>query len=212
MRLGLGGDGGLHARQICKHGRRRTTCKECGGSQICEHGRQRTRCKECGGGSFCEHGKRRQNCIECGGSQICEHGRQRSKCKECGGGSICKHGKLRYRCQECGGSQICEHGKRRDSCKQCRDARARGQKRQRQETPAAAPKRPAKRRRRAFLWPSGAPPGVPVTAATGQGEQGGVGSADAAMWTDCSEAPRKPTRYEAMWTDCDPSLWEYVVV
>jgi hypothetical protein len=60
------------------------------------------------------------------------------------------------------------------------------------------------------VWPSGAPPGVPVTAgpATGESEQGGGGSAVAAG----SEAPRKPTRYEAMWTDCDPALWEYVVM
>jgi hypothetical protein len=36
-----------------------------------------------------------------------------------------------------------------------------------------------------------------------------VGSAGA---SDATEAPRKPTRYEAMWTDCDPALWEYVVV
>ena len=33
----------------CPHGRRRSLCKECGGSGICEHGRQRSRCKECGG-------------------------------------------------------------------------------------------------------------------------------------------------------------------
>ena len=31
----------------CPHGRRRSRCKECGGSGICEHGRQRFRCKEC---------------------------------------------------------------------------------------------------------------------------------------------------------------------
>ena len=34
----------------CEHGRRRSVCKECGGSGICEHGRQRSQCKECGGG------------------------------------------------------------------------------------------------------------------------------------------------------------------
>ena len=34
----------------CEHGRRRTECKDCGGSSICEHGRQRSRCKDCGGG------------------------------------------------------------------------------------------------------------------------------------------------------------------
>ena len=104
----------------------------------------------------------------------------------------------------CGGGSFCEHGKRRTRCKQCRNTRARGQKRQRQQTPKHA----AKRRRRAFVWPSGAPPGVPVTAAAGESEQGESGSAGAAG----SEAPRKPTRYEAMWTDCDPALWEYVVL
>ena len=36
-------------RGICEHGRRRSRCKECGGSGICEHGRQRSKCKECGG-------------------------------------------------------------------------------------------------------------------------------------------------------------------
>jgi hypothetical protein len=49
---------------------------------------------------------------------------------------------------------------------------------------------------------------VPVTAATGGGEQGESGSVGAPG----SERPRKPTRYEAMWTDCDPALWEYVVL
>ena len=62
---------------ICEHGRRRSHCKECGGSQICEHGRQRSKCKECGGSHICEHGRERSQCKECGGSQICEHGRQR---------------------------------------------------------------------------------------------------------------------------------------
>ena len=163
--------------------------------------------------AICEHGRRRCRCKECGGSEICEHGRNRRFCKQCGGSGICEHGKRRERCKECGGSQICEHGKRRDACKECRGARARGQKRarQRQETPAAAPKgkRPAKRRRRAFVWPCGAPPGVPVVAVGGSEQgSGSVGSAGGAG----SEAPRKPTRYEAMWTDCDPALWEYVVV
>ena len=67
----------------CEHGRKRSRCKDCGGSQICEHGRQRSTCKDCGGGSICEHGRQRSVCKDCGGSQICEHGRQRSQCKEC---------------------------------------------------------------------------------------------------------------------------------
>ena len=85
----------------CPHGRRRSECKECGGSEICEHGRRRSQCKECGGASICEHGRRRSACKECGGSGICEHGRQRSKCKECGGSGICEHGRQRFRCKEC---------------------------------------------------------------------------------------------------------------
>ena len=87
--------------RACPHGRRRSNCKECGGSQICEHGRERSVCKECGGGSICEHGRKRSQCKECGGSAICEHGRRRSNCKECGGSQICKHGRQRSRCKEC---------------------------------------------------------------------------------------------------------------
>ena len=52
----------------CPHGRRRSRCKECGGSSLCEHGRQRSQCKECGGSSICEHGRRRSTCKECGRS------------------------------------------------------------------------------------------------------------------------------------------------
>ena len=107
----------------CPHGRRRSQCKECGGSGICEHGRQRSDCKECGGSRICEHGRRRNECKECGGSGICEHGRLRSKCKECGGGSICEHGRVRSNCKECGGGSICEHGRRRSSCKECHAAK-----------------------------------------------------------------------------------------
>ena len=37
---------------VIEHGRRRSDCKECGGSGGCEHGRVRSRCREC----ICEHG------------------------------------------------------------------------------------------------------------------------------------------------------------
>ena len=49
----------------------------------CEHDKRRSRCKECGGSSICEHGRRRSQCKECGGASICEHDRIRSQCKEC---------------------------------------------------------------------------------------------------------------------------------
>ena len=117
----------------CPHGRRRSQCKECGGSQICEHGRLRSKCK-CGGASFCEHGRQRSGCrvwwcIDC------VHGRIRSnarsavglksastvvyalECQECGGSQTCEHGRQRSTCKECGGSEICEHGRKRSTCK-----------------------------------------------------------------------------------------------
>ena len=97
-------DARTNRRMPCPHGRRRSTCKECGGSGLCEHGRQRSACKECGGSSFCEHGRRRSICKDCGGGGLCEHGRQRSLCKDCGGGSICEHGRRRNTCKECRGS------------------------------------------------------------------------------------------------------------
>ena len=67
----------------CPHGRRRSRCKDCGGSSLCEHGRQRSKCKDCGGSGICEHGRQRSTCKDCGGGSICEHGRKRSACKDC---------------------------------------------------------------------------------------------------------------------------------
>ena len=84
----------------CEHGvKYRSYCKVC---SACSHGRRRSTCKECGGASICEHGRVRSQCKECAGSQICVHGRRRSQCKECGGSGICEHGRQRYRCKECG--------------------------------------------------------------------------------------------------------------
>lgn len=105
--------------QICEHDRVKYSCKECCGSQICEHDRRRTNCKECGGGSVCEHSRRRSDCKKCGGSQICEHKRDKNKCKECFGGSICKHKIQKTICKECGGGSLCKHDKIRRTCKEC---------------------------------------------------------------------------------------------
>ena len=41
----------------CKHNKRKSYCKECGGSQICEHNKIKYRCKECGGSQICIHNK-----------------------------------------------------------------------------------------------------------------------------------------------------------
>lgn len=33
-----------------EHNKRKSRCKDCGGSEICEHNRLRSQCKDCGGG------------------------------------------------------------------------------------------------------------------------------------------------------------------
>ena len=103
----------------CEHGRRKSRCKECGGSCICEHGRRKCRCKYCGGSDICEHSRHKSICKDCGGSQICEHGNIKSTCKDCGGASICEHDRIKAKCKECGGSAFCEHGKYKTRCKDC---------------------------------------------------------------------------------------------
>jgi hypothetical protein len=69
--------------KMCKHGRRKCDCKECGGSLVCKHGKRKSRCKECGGNEICQHDRRKSDCKECGGSRICQHGRRKDRCKEC---------------------------------------------------------------------------------------------------------------------------------
>jgi hypothetical protein len=103
----------------CPHNRRKSQCKQCGGSQICEHNRHKSSCKECGGSQICEHHRLKSGCKECGGVSICEHNRIKSRCKECGGGSICEHNRLKSQCKECGGSQRCEHNRMKSGCKEC---------------------------------------------------------------------------------------------
>ena len=49
----------------CPHNKRKSQCKECGGSQICEHNRTKTTCKECGGSEICEHQKQKRACKQC---------------------------------------------------------------------------------------------------------------------------------------------------
>ena len=68
---------------FCQHKRRKSRCKECGGSDIFEHKRVKSRCKDCVGNEICEHNKMKYRCKECGGSQICEHKRRKSQCRDC---------------------------------------------------------------------------------------------------------------------------------
>jgi hypothetical protein len=103
----------------CEHGKRKTRCKECGGSEMCIHEKQKPFCRECNGSQFCIHNKTKSICIDCGGSRICKHRKQTPFCKECGGSAFCKHGRRKTRCKECGGSEICKHGKHNSYCKEC---------------------------------------------------------------------------------------------
>ena len=103
----------------CPHNRRKSHCKDCGGSCICTHNRQKSRCKDCGGASICTHNRRKSQCKECGGSSICTHNRQKNTCKECGGSSICTHNRRKENCKECWGSGICIHNRHKWTCKEC---------------------------------------------------------------------------------------------
>ena len=37
-------------------------------SQVCKHGKPKNICRECGGSSFCIHCRNKNNCKDCGGS------------------------------------------------------------------------------------------------------------------------------------------------
>jgi hypothetical protein len=91
----------VERRNVCKHGRRKHRCKDCGGSSICPHGREQHVCKDCGGSGLCHHGRRKCRCAQCGGSSLCQHGRERFRCKLCGGMGVCPHGQQRQHCAKC---------------------------------------------------------------------------------------------------------------
>ncbi len=73
VRLGNGGfwrwspasDSGQRIRYVCIHGKRKETCKECGGSGICVHKHHRRFCKQCQGTSLCWHGVQKSRCTLC---------------------------------------------------------------------------------------------------------------------------------------------------
>jgi len=56
---------GKRIRYVCVHGKRKETCKECGGSAICVHNHHRRFCKQCQGGSLCWHGVQKSRCTQC---------------------------------------------------------------------------------------------------------------------------------------------------
>ena len=64
-----------------------------GGEGKCPHGRRKSQCKDCGGSGRCMTDK--------WGTEMCPHGREKRRCKECGGSAICPHGRRKSRCKEC---------------------------------------------------------------------------------------------------------------
>ena len=103
----------------CKHGKQKSTCRECGGSAFCKHGKHKSTCRECGGSAFCKHGKYKSTCRECGGSAFCKHGKQKPRCRDCGGSAFCEHGKYKSICRDCGGSAFCKHEIQKSQCRDC---------------------------------------------------------------------------------------------
>ena len=120
----------------CEHNKRKSNCKECGGSAYCEHNKQKRRCKECGGSDICDHDKRKARCKQCGGSEICVHNimkqccikcspekfcihnRYVNRCRDCDAG-LCEHNRNIYACKDCGGTMFCEHNKQKNLCREC---------------------------------------------------------------------------------------------
>ena len=107
---------------LCKHDKEKSHCKECGGSTFCKHDKRKSTCHECNGSSFCKHEIRKSRCKECGGSELCKHNKQKSQCKECGGNRFCEHNKFKSICHDCGGSSLCKHDTRKSRCKECNDS------------------------------------------------------------------------------------------
>ena len=105
--------------ELCIHDRIKYACKECKGSQICEHENIKTQCKECKGCSICVHNIRKSICKECNGSEICIHKKRKSRCKECGGNELCIHDRYKAVCKICKGGSVCTHNRIRSVCKEC---------------------------------------------------------------------------------------------
>ena len=61
----------------CPHEKRKSRCKDCGGSEICTHNRVRYTCKDCKGDGICEHNRERYHCKDCKGKGICIHGKNK---------------------------------------------------------------------------------------------------------------------------------------
>ena len=91
----------------CCHKRNHYFCKICGGKGICKHGKYRSGCKECGITMQCMHKRQRHLCVPCGGGGVCEHGSVAYKCVECKGTGICPHNRRKNRCWDCLG--YCDH-------------------------------------------------------------------------------------------------------
>jgi hypothetical protein len=105
---------------MCKHGRRKAQCKDCGGSGMCKHGRRKAQCKDCGGSGICEHGRLKAQCKDCGGSAICEHGHIKYRCKACRAGAASKAGAGQERAASDGEDEGEDEDEDGEVCRSCR--------------------------------------------------------------------------------------------
>ena len=110
---------------FCKHDKDKRLCKEgCSGSMLCKHGKGKYYCKECGGKGICIHNTNKHVCSKCNPGKYkynpvtkkCEHGKWRNTCNICG---YCEHNKRKDRCIECRPNAFCKHEKRKDKCIEC---------------------------------------------------------------------------------------------
>ena len=103
----------------CEHDKRKSRCRECGGSEVCKHNKRKSQCYECNGSELCRHKKIKYNCKECDyGVTYCKHEKQKSLCIECNS-PLCKHNKQKKICKECDGAAFCKHDIRKSRCYQC---------------------------------------------------------------------------------------------
>ena len=105
----------IQVREKCLHGRRKTLCKECGGSGLCPHGGHRgltvhmrtdLRKDILWHGPHCrDSSTERRHASTHAHTDICLHARL----------CTCPHysGRQKCACKDCGGSQMCGHGRRR---------------------------------------------------------------------------------------------------
>ena len=114
--------------------RRKSRCKDCGGSGLCKHGRRKVSqppythpYPPCNIDRqiyrhYSKHGCRSHFLTRTRHLVACLlYATHQGRCKLCGGNQICSHGRRRTHCKACGGTGLCSHGRQKSRCKECGD-------------------------------------------------------------------------------------------